>query len=29
MASGLTNFRDIDKYHVQFNRGGRSSEKEL
>ena len=25
MASGLTNFRDIDKYHVQFNRGGRSS----
>ena len=25
MASGLTNYRDIDKYQVEFNRTGRSS----
>jgi len=25
MASGLSNFRDIDTYHVEFDRGGRSS----
>ena len=25
MSAGLSNYRDIDKYHVEFNRGGRSS----
>ena len=25
MAAGLSNLRDIDTYHIEFNRGGRSS----
>ena len=25
MSAGLSNYRDIDKYHVEFDRGGRSS----
>ena len=25
MSAGLSNYRDIDTYHIEFNRGGRSS----